>query len=415
MQKVVVVERKQTNARSESHSGGVRGINLALAWCAALTTGCPTPQLPPGEADRRALTAQLTNGVMVPAITDVVEAARALGAAANAHAATDGAADEERAVVQQAWRDTMAAWQVLEVLHFGPAGSPASFVGGLGLRERVYAWPQVNLCAVDTQIVANTFEEEGWAVQRLPNVIGLGPLEYVLFFDGAGNACPADAALNAAGTWAALGDAEVRARRARYARVLADDLEAQVLALDDAWRSGGFAASLRAAGEKGSSFGSAQEALDNVFAALFALELVTKDKRLGVPAGLHADCAEATCPDALESRFSRTSRENVVINIETARRVFLGVGADGTDGFGFDDLLRAREAADVADAMTASVTDALTAAQEHEGAFEDALLAEPASVQLVHATLKVFTDDLKSVFPSTLGLRVPDEGAGDND
>ena len=55
------------------------------------------------------------------------------------------------------------------------------------------------------------------------------------------------------------------------------------------------------------------------------------------------------------------------------------------------------------------------AAAGFDGTFEDALVAEPARVQVVYDAVKLFTDDLKSTFPSTLGLRVPEEGAGDND
>lgn len=384
-------------------------INVSTCIVTIVAAGCvPTPTAPPpGEADRRSFAVNFTDEISLPLLTDFATRAAAL---------RDATASRDREASQQAWREAMKAWQGLEVLHLGPAGSPTSFVGGLGMRDRIYAWPQVNLCAVDQQLLLNEFEENGWGSSRLPNVIGLAPLEYVLFVDTSDNACPSTATINTDGSWAALGADEIAARRAAYATVIADDVADLAIELVAAWTSpGGFADALRGAGETGSAFSTAQQALHEVYAALFAVELVTKDKKLAIPAGLHVDCPTETCPDNFESRFSRTSKENVIVNLETTRRVFLGLDRSGVDDTGFDDLLRERGADDLAVTMTASLDGAITSATSFEGTFEDAVLTEPARLQAVYEAVKAFTDDFKSTFPSTLGLRVPDEGAGDND
>ncbi len=387
--------------------------SFACALLFVTLAGCPaiTPPLP-GEVARRGLTASIADDIVVPALDALASRAAALTSTTAAFSQSSGDAGA-RGAAQDAWRETMAVWQSLEVLHLGPAGSPVAFAGGQGLRDRLYAWPQVNLCAVDVQLVRNEFEEEGWAAARLPNVIGLAPLEYVLFEGGGGNACPADAGVNADGSWAALGDAEVALRRARMAAVLAADVENSASALRTAWTGEtGFAVSLRTAGEAGSLFSTAQQALDEVYAALFAVELLTKDKKLAIPAGLHIDCAAASCPDKAESRFARTSKENVLHNLEATRRVFVGANDDVT---GFDGLLVTAGAGELATSMSTNLDAAIAAAAGFDGTFEDALVAEPARVQVVYDAVKLFTDDLKSTFPSTLGLRVPEEGAGDND
>lgn len=385
-------------------------IRLVTACVVAVTGAACTPAeppTPPGEADRRSFAVNFTDEIALPQLADFEARAAALRAAT---------VSGDREESQQAWREAMTAWQGLEVLHLGPAGTPASFIGGLGMRDRIYAWPQVNLCAVDQQILLNEFSEEGWAQTRLPNVIGFAPLEYVLFVETTDNACPSTAAINTDGSWAALGADEIRARRAAYAAVLAEDVVALTAELVSAWTvTGGFADSLRSAGEAGSVFSTAQQALDEIYAALFTLELITKDKKLAIPAGLHVDCPTETCPDQLESRFSRTSKENVIANLQMMRRVFLGVDRAGLDETGFDDLLRERGAEDLAATMTASLDGAIAAVTSFEGSFEDALATEPARVQAVYEAVKAFTDDFKSTFPSALGLRVPDEGAGDND
>lgn len=360
------------------------------------------------------MTTHLVDEIVLPRLADFAVKATTLRETTGALAAVNGDGVVEERAAQQAWREAMAVWQGLEVLHLGPAGSPASLVGGQGLRERIYAWPQLNLCAVDQQLFLDEFGEDGWVALRLPNVIGLAPLEYALFVDDDDNRCPATTALNADGSWVALGAAEIHARRARFAAVLAVDVEARALGLHDAWTAG-FAGSLRSAGEPGSLFPTAQQALDDVYAALFAVELMTKDKKLGIPSGLHIDCPTDTCPDKIESGFSRTSKENVLVNLETVRRVFLGLDRADVDAAGFDDLLRDRGADDVVDTMITNLDAAIAATRSFEGTFEDALALEPARVQAIYEAVKLFTDDLKSTLPSTLGLRVPDEGAGDND
>lgn len=407
----------------------IAALAVAVAVAVTSSTACPTtpPELP-GEQQRRAFTANVADHIVVPRIARLVTETGALRDTTAAHDAAAGDDVAARDAARDAWRAAMTTWQELEMLHLGPAGSPASFVGGLGLRERVYAWPQVNLCALDSQVLLGEFRDDGWADTRLPNVIGMSAVEYNLFVEGDGNACPETAGLNADGTWAALGSAEIRARRAGYAAVVAADIAVKAEALQRAWledvvdeagaiTAPAFATSLRTAGEGGSAFSTAQQALDELYAALFAVELVTKDLRLGVPAGVHIGCENASgiCPERAESIHARASKENIAANLRAVRAVFLGIGADGEDDTGFDDLLREKNAGDLASTMTSKLDAALDAATAFDGTLEDALATEPERVIVLHAAVKTFTDDFKSTFASTLGLRVPDEGAGDND
>jgi predicted lipoprotein len=397
-------------------------LAVPLALCA-----CPViDEDPPGEVQRRKFSTNVTDEIIVPRLTSFAAQAAALRDALAAHDTAGGNDVVSRDAARDAWRAAMATWQELEMLHLGPAASPATFVGGLGLRERIYAWPQINVCALDAQLLAGEFREDGWVDTRLPNVIGLAAVEYTLFVDSDANGCPDSATMNAAGTWDALGADEIKARRASYASIVADDVAQKAEALRAAWLDGvaaadgvpataPFAEALRSAGEEGSAFPTAQQALDELYAALFALELVTKDQKLGIPAGVHVGCETATCPERAESRFARTSKENIAANLAVMRAVFLGIDRNGVDDTGFDDLLRERGADDLAAAMITNLDVALAAAQGFDGTLEDALLAEPERVVALHGEVKSFTDDLKSSFPSVLGLRVPEEGAGDND
>jgi predicted lipoprotein len=389
-------------------------VFLFLA-AATLAVGCPQQPTPPaGEDERRAFLARLVDETALPHLERLETQAGALVDATVALEATGGNDSGARATARDALATLQTTWQQLEVLQLGPAGSPATFTGGQGLRDGIHSWPQVSPCSADQQVVLNRMAEAGWAGTRLVNVLGLHTLEYLLFRADAENACPAAASINADGTWAALGEAEVIARRATYARVLADDVLAKVRALRGAW-TGSFGESLKTAGEEGSVFSTAQQALDEVYAALFFAELKTKDRKLAVPAGLHVDCTGAVCPELTESPFARLSLQHIHHNLLGARLVFVGQNGAGDDGIGFDDLLAGAGHNGAAVDMVGTLNAAIAATTAFQGTIEDALVTEPQRVVDLHAAVKGFTDALKGTLPSLLGLRVPDEGAGDND
>jgi len=392
-------------------------VTMTTATLVVSTTqGCVPDQAPPppGEAERQAFAIQLVDGFVVPRLDRLQTQADALVDATTALAAGGGADAGARIAAREALASMLVTWQQLEVMQLGPAGVSSTFTGGLGLRDGIDSWPQVSPCGADQQVVQNLFGEPGWAAGRLVNVLGTHTLEYLLFRDDVDNACPAAAAINDAGTWAALSPAEIVSRRAIYARVVAEDVAAKVGTLASAW-SGGFAEQLKAAGTAGSVFPTAQQALDESYAALFFLELKTKDRKLAVPAGLHIDCAADVCPELTESPFARLSRSHIEQNLRGARQVFVGENDDGTDGTGLDDLLRNAGHADAATTMVAAVDGAIAAVATFDGTIEDALVTEPQRVRDLHTAVKGFTDELKGTLPSLLGLRVPDEGAGDND
>jgi predicted lipoprotein len=392
---------------------------LAVVACAAACAPSTTT-VPPGEQARRAVLARVADAVVLPRLALLEERAGALVDATVALDDSGGADDVARSAAQDAFAAVHAVWQQLEVMHVGPAAAPVTFTGGAGLRDGIHSWPQVSPCGVDQQVALNAFLEPGWAAARLVNVVGLPALEVLLFRVDDGNACPAAASLNADGTWAALGAATVAARRATYARVVADDVLARVRALRAAW-TGGFADSVRTAGLDGSPYPTAQQALDELYAALFVVELVTKDRKLAVPAGLHVDCAAAVCPELTESPWARLSLVHVGHNLRGVRAVLRGLdvdaaGGDGSDdGAGFDDLLRDAGHAAAADAITGRLDEAIAAVDAFDGTLEDALVSDPGRARALFAVVKAFTDEVKGTLPSLLGLRVPDEGAGDND
>lgn len=393
---------------------------LAAVSLAGSVQGCKREGAsgPTDSFDRRALLASLTTNVILPVHRDARDGAVALKAATAASLAAVATADEAArlADARLAWKAAMVRWQEAEVMQLGPAGPAAKYTGGRGLRDEIYSWPTVNSCRVDQEIVDAQYRDAGFFDAELVNVYGLDALEYLLFHEGPDNTCPSQTTINASGTWAALGQAEITRRRADYADAVAERVVADMQALVSAWEpaEGNFAAQLSTAGSGGSAYGSAHGAVNELFAAMFYVELKVKDAKLAVPAGLSPDCVATVCPEAVESRWADHSTENISANLRAFRKLFTG-GAPGSEAsLGFDDFLVELGAPALATEMIAE-TDAAIAVVDSMGSFQATLTADRAKAVAAYDAVKVLTDDLKSQFVTVLNLSVPDEGAADND
>lgn len=400
----------------------MRARHICGAMFGLFCLGCQPATAPAGPAvdfDRKALLVQAADVVILPRLRAFAAEAAALEVATSELAAQTRQGSSSSAALESArtlWRNTMGLWQELEVMQVGPAGTPGVMMGGQGLRDEIYSWPTVNACAVDQQLVADAFRTEGYFDGRLVTVYGLDALEVVLFRDGRENACPAVATLNADGQWAALSDEELVLRRHDYAAAVARHLARDASALLDAWEpsAGNFRARFVEPGSAGSPYGNAAEALDQLFAAMFYLELRTKDRKVGVPAGLHVDCAEAVCPEQLESRFSAQTQANLRANLAGFSALFFG-GVAGEPGIGFDDYLSAVGAGGLVDEMAQTLAAADARIVALDGDAEDLLASRPQSWVDVYEGLKGVGDLLKTQMVTALNLDVPQEGAGDND
>ena len=102
----------------------------------------------------------------------------------------------------------------------------------------------------------------------------------------------------------------------------------------------------------------------------------------------------------------------MLANLRGARAILFGADAAH---LAFDDLRAARGGQAVADRMKANLDAAIAAVTNFQGSFEAALPADVDRVKAVYTAVKTFTDDLKSDFITVLDLRVPAEGAADND
>ncbi len=401
----------------------MNSIRTALtALCATLTSvvllsGCKEPKPPTqppdevGGLSRKELLGAFGQCALTSA-QEFQTRAGALDAAVKAWAAQPDAATRDAA--RAAFPEAMLAWQINEVLGFGPA-APTSVAGGQDIGDQIYSWPLVSRCAIEEEIVAKGYETQDFG-SLLVNRRGLGALEYLLFHDGKDTACGSSSPIVTTGSWAALSDAERAERKQQYAVKASADLASRATALSDAWdpAKGNFVATLESAGTGNKTYPSTQTALNNVSDAAFYVEGVVKDAKLAPPLGLR-DCDSDTCPELLESRISGLSKENIRANLVGFRRLSEGCAADFS-GLGFDDLLAAMDAGEMNERMTsriAAANSALDAIEEPD--LEQALAQDPASVRALYDAVKGITDILKTEMVSVLDLELPQSLEGDND
>ncbi|MBK8259710.1 MAG: imelysin family protein [Polyangiaceae bacterium] len=327
----------------------------------------------------------------------------------------EAAADPTKVdAARDAWRAAIDLWQQAEVIRIGPAG-PASSPGGQDKRDLIYSWPLVSRCLLEQTLVSKGYEAGDFFSTALVNMRGLAASEYLLFYTGADNACSSATSINSTGTWAALSETELSTRKRAYAARVAVDIATQTKAVADAWSTSGgnFQAQLATAGESGSAFSTDRLAMNLVSDGLFYLDTDTKDLKLGKPLGI-VECADATCPEAVESKYAFRSRTHVKNNLLGFRRVY--EGCSEANDLGFDDLIAALGKGDLAAQMSKDLELAIAAADAlPNDDVAQSMLLDKAKVLALHAAIKKLTDAMKTEFVTVLDLELPQTVEGDND
>ncbi len=316
---------------------------------------------------------------------------------------------------QKSFGEAMDVWQRAEVFQFGPAGRKGT-PGGQDMRDPIYSWPLVSRCLIEQALVSRGYAEPSFPTASLVNTRGLGAIEYLLFHVGVDNACGAGSQINASGSWAALGAAEIRSRKGAYASAASKDLSVKASALLAVWdpASGNFLAEMEKAGQGSQVFTTDQMAFNAVSSALFYIDDELKDMKLGKPLGT-VDCEAPTCPEAIESPFAHLSKSNVRNNLLGFRMMFFGCGKDGV-GLGFDDLLTGIGAGAVARTMESDFQAALQALDElPQENLEEALSKNRAGLERFHVAVRKLSTTLKTQVLSILDLELPKRVEGDND
>ena len=369
--------------------------------------------LPSDGFDRGALASSLGENVVLPTLKAAKDKSLLLSSALARF--RNGETTQEAALMecQGLWRDVQSSWQMAEAMQVGPAALNATM--GEGLRDEIYSWPTQSPCRLDQTLVENRFDAPGFLDEALVSIYGLDALEYLLFAEGPQNACASSHIINTSGTWSLLSAEDILERRLNYAHVVSMKLNRDLTSLVEAWeKPGGFLEALKNAGKSGTAFATAQAAVDEFFRAMYYLDLKVKSK-LADPAGLSSVCTASICPELAESRFSKHSAQNVVANIRGFQALFSGELDSGTDRIGFYEFLKARGAEALAEDMKSRIETAVASAEAMSPSLEDDIQQDGARVKAALEAVNRVTNVLKSQFVSVLNLRVPEEGASDND
>lgn len=407
--------------------GGItRLVNLRIVLNITLVAtmfACPPPAPAPapnpgGEQLQRQALETFDTALARPMLARAVTDFSALSAAVDGWAsAAPGQDAPALAAAKAAFEAAFLTWQRVELLQLGPLGAATQVTAGEGLRDEIYSWPTTNLCRVDSALVANTTPDDAYFATALVTSKGLVVLEEMLFNASTSNACPPNATINTNGSWASLvASGALEARRKAWALGVARHLEATAKRAQERWTAeGGFGDKLTQAGTMGSVWRTPKDGLDDVYAGLFYVDRWVKDYKLGAPAGITPACMAQSCPALAESPRAGLSTKALVENLVTARAMFTGSSEATSSAVGFDDLLVERGAGGLKDEMLEKLDAAIAAARPFQRPISVAATEDLDGLQALHASVKAFTDLFKSQFVTTLSLKVPKEGAGDND
>ena len=426
--------------QATSHRRGAVALIALLALAAA---GCgggggggssappspPTATMPPPPAeegfDTTAMLTNLADNVIATNYAALSETASAFagdGGPMASLCAAIGGIDEEsaRATAQEGWRDAMAKVQATEMHVIGPA-----LANGEALRHRLLSFSAgpISTCGIDQSaaLVADGNSEFD-ITNRSLNQRGFGAIEYLLFNEELSHSCASQVPSTAG--WNALDESARRLARCDLALAIAVDAAQAAQAIAEQW--GGYREEFVSEGNTGDS-------LQLVTDALFAVDTLVKDAKLGIPAGIHDSCSDFACPDGVESRYARNSLANVRANTEAFLDLF-----NGADGSGFDDLIVEEGFPEVSDRFASNAQAVNQAIDRAPNALFDELaaidstaeatacmnaFAEPDSGEpgdgfqgcRISGLLKRITDDLKIDFVTIVEVDIPGSAQADND
>lgn len=406
-----------------------RGLMLAallpLSACVD-NKGGSSAAVTPDNFDFVGMLANYTDTIIIPNYEDFADLSAALassGGALDQYCSAIGTAEEgtARNIAQNAWRDSMAQWQLTEMHQLGPVLDNDS-----ALRNRIHSYSRSNListCGIDQSVVIADGDPNFSVSSRASNQRGLGAIEYLLFNDDLSHTCPSQ--VTQTSNWNQRPESERKQLRCNYARLLAADIDNAAGTLVSAW--------LTAEGNYRSTFvnpANLDDSLKALSDALFYLDTETKDSKLGIPTGINSSCSQRTCPTVIESRFSHTSLSHIRQNLQS----FISLLTGGV-GLGFDDIIQQAGVAEVSeklqadsqlaiaeiDAMTTSLSDQVASISDQ--ASEDACIAasgNPEGARTVavcnlYGYIRRITDTLKVGFVAAVDIDLPDRAQSDND
>jgi len=323
------------------------------------------------------------------------------------------ALDDALSASQSQWLATINQWQLAEVMQIGPLT-----VNSSTLRNNIYSWPVVSSCGVDQDVMFfSNGDINGTAydiTQRTATRRGLDAAEYLLYSTSVEHSCTSEKPVLA--TWPDMTEQARKVARCQFAVEVTSDVASSAQTLNSQWAT--YATTLKNAGQVDNEFADVHDGVNAVSDALFYLDKMVKDSKIGTPLGLFTnDCGGvgSVCVENVESPLSQTSVSHLINNLTAFQQLFTGQGSDNENTIGFDDYLIDVDDQATSDSIIANTQQAIDDLSAYQVSLATRLTQEPAAVETTHANVKAVTDQLKVDFINSLALKLPVTAAGDND
>lgn len=314
---------------------------------------------------------------------------------------------------QDQWLTTINQWQLAEVMQIGPLT-----VNSSTLRNNIYSWPVVSHCGVDQDVMfyrAGNINSTPYDItNRTATRRGLDAVEYLLYNNSFDHSCSTPKPILE--TWPDLSEQEKRVARCSFATEVADDIANSAKSLNQQWAT--YATTLKTAGETGNDFADVHDGVNAVSDALFYLDKMVKDSKIGAPLGLFSNSCGgvgSVCVADVESPLSAQSISHLIQNLAAFKQIFTGQGTDSANTIGFDDYLIDVDDKATSDAIIASTQQAIDDLTAYQQSLSAQLTDDAAVVETSHGKVKAVSDKLKTDFINSLALKLPATSAGDND
>jgi predicted lipoprotein len=381
-----------------------------------------TPTPPTTTFDQTALLTNIVDNIITPTYQNFLVEAKTQQQSINSYCSLEksyNVGDDRQPIdaaltnSQSQWLTTMNQWQLAEVMQIGPLT-----VNSSTLRNNIYSWPIVSSCGVDQDVMfyksgsINTTPYD--ITQRTATRRGLDAVQYLIYNPSLEHSCTSEKTILA--TWPTLSDEEKRVVRCEFATAVAVDIQNSAQTLNEQWAT--YATTLKNAGQSGNEFANVHDGVNAVSDALFYLDKMVKDTKIGTPLGLFSnDCGGvgSVCVVNVESPLSQQSISHLISNLTAFKQLFTGQGTDTSNTIGFDDYLTDvddKATSDSIIANTQKVIDDLTA---YQVTLSTRLTNDSDAVEATHIKVKAVSDQLKVDFINSLALKLPTTSAGDND
>ena len=242
-----------------------------------------------------------------------------------------------KANLQNDWKEVMKAYHYIEAFKIGPLADKQND-GELPLS--LYSWPnEINTCRVDVEVFKFS-QASDYVLQTRNTTRGLDALGSLLLTADDKHNCRSDRYLR---SWPSKTLPEKRADRCGYTKLVIEDLKNNGLKVLNEWT--------KEENNYLTEFINENDVLENinkVSNALFFIESVVKDIKLGQTTGIQSK-QPSTFPEIAEhQQLPSMSIEALKENVQAFLNIFNGTTTEGLNGFGLDDYLKSLDHENIA-------------------------------------------------------------------